>query len=334
MQPAPAAEPTRRWWKEAVVYQIYPRSFMDANGDGVGDLAGVTSRLDHIKGLGVDAIWLCPHFDSPNADNGYDIRDYRKVMAEFGDIADFGAQLAGIEARGMRLIVDLVVIHTCDKHAWFVASRAGKDNPIATIASGGPSGMAVRPTTGVRVEGGLRAARSDARRALLGNRLSRQPRQSALPLALRRPAEALAGPLGQAAGDDAADPSGHALHLPGRRNRHDLFPLQVDRGVRRHRGPERLGQRSAEGRGRRATPELVYGGYEDLAPDHPRLFLYKRQLGDARCLVALNFSREPVEIAAPAWFSARHLALANMPVEADADGVLRLRGWEARLYRL
>ncbi len=119
----------RRWWKEAVVYQIYPRSFMDSNGDGVGDLAGITARLDHLQALGVDAVWLGPHYDSPNADNGYDIRDYRQVMPAFGSMADFDEMLAQMKARGLRLIVDLVVNHTSDEHAWFVQSRMGKDNP-------------------------------------------------------------------------------------------------------------------------------------------------------------------------------------------------------------
>lgn len=117
------------WWKEAVVYQIYPRSFKDSNGDGIGDLKGITSKLDYIKGLGVTVVWLSPHYDSPNADNGYDIRDYRKVMTEFGTMADFDTMLAGIKKRHMRLIIDLVVNHTSDEHRWFVESRKSKDNP-------------------------------------------------------------------------------------------------------------------------------------------------------------------------------------------------------------
>ena len=119
---------TRRWWKEAVVYQIYPRSFQDSNGDGIGDLPGITSRLDYLRDLGVDVLWLSPHYDSPNADNGYDIRNYRKVMAEFGTMQDFDDLLTGVRARGMRLIVDLVVNHTSDEHAWFVESRKSKGN--------------------------------------------------------------------------------------------------------------------------------------------------------------------------------------------------------------
>lgn len=118
-----------RWWKEAVVYQVYPRSFKDSNGDGIGDLNGITEKLDYLKALGVDVIWLSPHFDSPNADNGYDIRDYRKVMAEFGTMADFDRMLAGIKRRHMRLIIDLVVNHTSDEHRWFVESRKSTTNP-------------------------------------------------------------------------------------------------------------------------------------------------------------------------------------------------------------
>lgn len=122
--------PTREpWWKEATVYQVYPRSFKDSNGDGIGDLNGITEQLDYLQLLGIDVIWLSPHFDSPNADNGYDIRDYRKVMAEFGTMADFDAMLAGMQQRGMRLIIDLVVNHTSDEHEWFVESRSSRDSP-------------------------------------------------------------------------------------------------------------------------------------------------------------------------------------------------------------
>ena len=118
-----------RWWKEAVVYQVYPRSFKDSNGDGIGDLNGITQKLDYLQKLGVNVIWLSPHYDSPNADNGYDIRDYRKVMTEFGTMADFDRMLAGIKARHMRLIIDLVVNHTSDEHHWFAESRKSRDNP-------------------------------------------------------------------------------------------------------------------------------------------------------------------------------------------------------------
>ncbi len=118
-----------KWWKEAVVYQVYPRSFQDSDGDGIGDLNGITSRLDYLQKLGVNVVWLSPHYDSPNADNGYDIRDYRKVMTEFGDMTAFDRLLAGIKQRHMRLIVDLVVNHTSDEHRWFQMSRSSRDNP-------------------------------------------------------------------------------------------------------------------------------------------------------------------------------------------------------------
>ncbi len=120
---------TKAWWKEAVFYQIYPRSFKDSNSDGIGDLRGILEKLDYLKELGVDAIWLSPIYDSPNDDNGYDIRDYRKIMAEFGTMEDFDELLDGIHARGMRLIMDLVVNHTSDEHPWFLESRKSKDNP-------------------------------------------------------------------------------------------------------------------------------------------------------------------------------------------------------------
>ncbi len=133
-QPGAKSAPTvngyePKWWKESVVYQVYPRSFKDSNGDGIGDLKGITSELDYIQGLGVDVIWLSPHYDSPNADNGYDIRDYRKVMTEFGTMADFDELLKGIKQRHMKLILDLVVNHSSDEHRWFVESRKSKDNP-------------------------------------------------------------------------------------------------------------------------------------------------------------------------------------------------------------
>lgn len=119
----------RAWWKEAVVYQIYPRSFQDTNGDGVGDLPGVIRRLDYVKELGADVIWLNPIYRSPNDDNGYDISDYRAIMEEFGTMADFDVLLREAHARGIRIVMDLVVNHTSDEHPWFVESRKSKDNP-------------------------------------------------------------------------------------------------------------------------------------------------------------------------------------------------------------
>ena len=119
----------KAWWKEAVVYQIYPRSFMDSNGDGIGDINGITSRLDYLKELGVDVLWLSPVYQSPNDDNGYDISDYQAIMEEFGTMEDFDRMLEGIHARGMKLVMDLAVNHTSDEHPWFVESRKSKDNP-------------------------------------------------------------------------------------------------------------------------------------------------------------------------------------------------------------
>jgi oligo-1,6-glucosidase len=120
---------TKHWWKEAVVYQIYPRSFYDSNGDGIGDLRGIIEKLDYVKNLGADVIWLSPVYKSPNDDNGYDISDYRDIMDEFGTLSDWDELLHGIHSRGMRLIMDLVVNHTSDEHPWFIESRSSKDNP-------------------------------------------------------------------------------------------------------------------------------------------------------------------------------------------------------------
>jgi oligo-1,6-glucosidase len=120
---------TPAWWADAVVYQIYPRSFADSNGDGVGDLAGIRSRLDHLQQLGVDVLWLSPIYRSPQADNGYDISDYRDIDPLFGTLAEFDALLAEVHGRGMKLVMDLVVNHTSDEHAWFDESRGSLDNP-------------------------------------------------------------------------------------------------------------------------------------------------------------------------------------------------------------
>lgn len=117
------------WWKEAVAYQIYPRSFVDSNGDGIGDLRGIISKLDYLKDLGIDVLWVCPFFKSPNDDNGYDISDYQDIMAEFGTMQDFDDLLKEVHARGMKLILDLVINHTSDEHPWFIESRSSKDNP-------------------------------------------------------------------------------------------------------------------------------------------------------------------------------------------------------------
>ena len=117
------------WWKKRVFYQIYPRSFQDSNGDGIGDLRGILSRLDYLQWLGVGAVWLCPVYDSPNADMGYDIRDYEAIMQEFGTMEDFDALLDGLHQRDIKLVMDLVVNHSSDEHRWFVESRKSKDNP-------------------------------------------------------------------------------------------------------------------------------------------------------------------------------------------------------------
>jgi len=128
--PAPNGGPLREaWFKEAVFYQVYPRSFQDSDGDGIGDLRGILSRLDYLKGLGVDALWLSPIYDSPMDDMGYDIRDYRAILAEFGTLEDFDALVAGLHERGMRLVMDLVVNHTSDEHPWFQEALRDPSSP-------------------------------------------------------------------------------------------------------------------------------------------------------------------------------------------------------------
>jgi oligo-1,6-glucosidase len=119
----------KTWWKESVVYQIYPRSYYDSNGDGIGDLRGIIQKLDYLKALGINVVWLSPVYKSPNDDNGYDISNYRDIMDEFGTLADWQELLAGMHQRGLKLVMDLVVNHTSDEHPWFIESRKSKDNP-------------------------------------------------------------------------------------------------------------------------------------------------------------------------------------------------------------
>lgn len=118
----------KKWWKEAVAYQIYPRSFMDSNGDGIGDLQGIISKLDYLKNLGVDVIWICPMYKSPQDDNGYDISDYQDIHHEYGTMADFDRLLQEAHSRGMKLLIDLVINHTSDEHPWFIESRSSRQS--------------------------------------------------------------------------------------------------------------------------------------------------------------------------------------------------------------
>ena len=120
---------SKKWWKEAIVYQIYPRSFQDNNGDGIGDLKGIISRLDYLQSLGITAVWLNPIYSSPNDDNGYDVSDYRNIMKDFGTMADFDALLKGLHQRGIKLVMDLVVNHSSDEHEWFKQSRSSRNSP-------------------------------------------------------------------------------------------------------------------------------------------------------------------------------------------------------------
>ena len=119
----------KKWWKEAVFYQIYPRSFKDSDGDGIGDIRGIIEKLDYLKELGVDAVWCSPMYDSPNDDNGYDIRNYREIMKEFGTMEDFDELLSEMHKRDMKLIMDLVINHSSDEHEWFRSSATDPDSP-------------------------------------------------------------------------------------------------------------------------------------------------------------------------------------------------------------
>jgi glycosidase len=119
----------RAWWKEASVYQIYPSSFCDSSGNGIGDLQGIISKVDYISSLGVDVVWLSPIFASPNVDMGYDISDYKSIDPQYGSIGDVDQLMSGLHERGIKLVLDLVVNHTSDQHEWFKQSRMGKDNP-------------------------------------------------------------------------------------------------------------------------------------------------------------------------------------------------------------
>ena len=164
--PDPPASPAADWWRGAVIYQVYPRSFADSNGDGVGDLNGITARLDHIASLGVDAVWLSPFFTSPMKDFGYDVADYCDVDPIFGTLADFDRLIARAHALGLKIITDLVLAHTSDQHAWFRDSRRSRTGDRAdwyVWADARPDGSP--PTTGspsspARPGPGTRAAAS------------------------------------------------------------------------------------------------------------------------------------------------------------------------------
>ena len=143
-----------KWWQDAAVYQIYPRSFFDSNGDGIGDLKGITAKLDYIKSLGIDIIWSCPFFVSPWADGGYDVADYRSIAPEFGTMEDFDEMIAGIHARGMRFMMDFVGNHTSDEHAWFQAALKSKDSPYHSYYTFRPGRDGKEPSNWASIFGG------------------------------------------------------------------------------------------------------------------------------------------------------------------------------------
>ena len=126
----------KHWWQEVVVYQIYPRSFKDSNGDGIGDLPGIIEKLDYLETLGIGAIWLSPVYQSPNDDNGYDISDYEAIMTEFGTMADMDRLIEEAKKRKIEIIMDLVVNHTSDEHRWFIEAKKARRTPTETIMYG------------------------------------------------------------------------------------------------------------------------------------------------------------------------------------------------------
>lgn len=126
----------KHWWQEVVVYQIYPRSFKDSNGDGIGDLPGIIEKLDYLETLGIGAIWLSPVYQSPNDDNGYDISDYEAIMTEFGTMADMDRLIEEAKKRKIEIIMDLVVNHTSDEHRWFIEAKKARRIPTETIMYG------------------------------------------------------------------------------------------------------------------------------------------------------------------------------------------------------
>ena len=123
----------KHWWQEVVVYQIYPRSFKDSSGDGIGDLPGIIEKLDYLETLGIGAIWLSPVYQSPNDDNGYDISDYEAIMTEFGTMADMDRLIEEAKKRKIEIIMDLVVNHTSDEHRWFIEAKKSKENPYLSL---------------------------------------------------------------------------------------------------------------------------------------------------------------------------------------------------------
>lgn len=139
-------ETKKDWWKEAVVYQIYPRSFKDSDGDGIGDLKGITSKLDYVKSLGVDLVWLNPVFSSPNYDNGYDISDYQNIMKEFGTMQDFDTMLSGFHKRGIKVLMDLVVNHCSNEHMWFKEACKSRKSPYYNYFHWWPAEKGTPPT--------------------------------------------------------------------------------------------------------------------------------------------------------------------------------------------
>jgi len=330
----------RKWWKEAVVYQIYPRSFKDSNGDGIGDLNGIASELDYIQRLGVDVVWLSPHYDSPNADNGYDIRDYRKVMTDFGTMTDFDELLKGIKQRKMKLILDLVANHTSDEHVWFAESRKSKTGPYRDYYIWRPERNGKEPNNWVSFFSGS-AWKMDCDRGEYYLHLFAEKQPD--------------------------------LNWDNPKVRHEVYDLMkfwLDKGVDGFRmdvipfismdqtfpdcpkefetHPEHVinaMQQSGDDDSvyhyyqqlitlRKRAPALVYGDYYDLDANNPLLFIYTRTLGEEKYLVTLNFSGSAVPLSPETDSSATELIMSNLSSGNGDQGRPNLEPWEARIYRL
>ena len=172
---------TPPWWRGAVIYQIYPRSFFDANGDGIGDLPGILAKLDYVKALGVDALWISPFFKSPMKDYGYDVSDYRTVDPMFGSNADFDLIIEAAHQRGLKVMVDMVLAHTSDQHPWFQESRQSRTNPKADwYVWADPKPDGTPPNNWMAVFGGPSWKWESRRRQYLSSSLSGSPAQSQL----------------------------------------------------------------------------------------------------------------------------------------------------------
>eukprot|EP00903_Cladosiphon_okamuranus_P000011 g11.t1 len=298
----------KTWWKESVIYQIYPRSFKDSNGDGIGDLGGIIEKLDYLAELGVDILWLSPIYQSPNDDNGYDISNYRDIMTEFGNMDDFDRMLAGIHERGMKLMMDLVVNHSSDEHYWFQESRKSKDNPYRDYyiwrdekPEMNAQALAPYDITTVGEAPGVPPQ--------LGNLYVGESRKEL----------------------DMIFHFGHMFLDWGPGGKFDIadWDLRDFKGVF-NEWYEALGD---EGwrllKMRKAHSTWVYGHYEMIDSNNTRLYAYKRWDDEGCYYFYLNFSDEPFSQLPGPDQGEMELIIGNYPDQQTEH----LRPWEARVYR-